>query len=207
MMSPPSSRIAVAFLFVILNASSCRNEFVSEADLVEYVNDTDNGLTKSVRAGRNLVEVSWQPTDLLIAREVRGIQKPTAEEIDRARAKYQGQYYFAVRLSRNGQDLSTPSQVGFEGFTRLLETLSFEMGDKVSVITSAGDTLAVADYVYNRTYGISKSSDLLFVFRKERQPLHDNAFLELKLDEFGLETGKQVFRFEIDDINETPKIY
>jgi len=191
-----------AFLF-----ANCSRSPVSETELVKYVADEDNGLTKSVKAGDVSISVSFQPTDLLVARELRGNQNPTADQMRRAVSKYSDQYYFVVRLSQGQKELVTPAQVGLAGFGELLQTLSFEMADKVSVIDASRDTLEVADYVYNRTFGAATSSDLLFAFRKEKTPQNDKGFLELNLEDFGLGTGKQTFQFEQDDIDDAPQIF
>jgi hypothetical protein len=198
---------ALAIISCALFFASCSQSPVSEAELIKYVADEDNGLTRSTQSGEVKISVSFQPTDLLVARELRGNASPTADQMQRAVSKYSDQYYFVVRLSQGQKELVTPAQVGLAGFSELLQTLSFEMGDKVSVIDASRDTLEVADYIYNRTFGAATSSDLLFAFRKEKTPPNDDGHLELNLEDFGLGTGRQAFQFELDDINDAPQIF
>ncbi len=192
--------------FILFFVTGCTKGLVTESELSKYVSDEDNGLTKSIQVGPTEISVSAQPNDLLVARELRGIASPSSLELLKAKAKYEGQYYFILRLSREGKEVVTPAEAGLASFSELLQTLSFEMGDKVNVITSSRDTLHVADYVYNRTFGSATSSDLLFAFKKA-STLERVGHLELNLEEFGLGTGSQVFRFEIDDLNDAPQIF
>ncbi|HZY81096.1 MAG TPA: hypothetical protein VFE50_16345 [Cyclobacteriaceae bacterium] len=201
-----SARYFIVYAVLFLIVTGCGKEYLSEADLAKYVSDNDNGLTKSVQSGQTRISVSWQPNDLLVARELRNKKLITPGMLREARAKYAGQHYFILRLSQSGKEIVTPTQVGIAGFSELLQTLSFGMADKVLLVGSKRDTTHVADYVYSRTFGAATSSDVLFAFKKnELDP--GSSYIEFNLDEFGLGTSKRVFRFEVEDLNEAPGIF
>jgi hypothetical protein len=56
----------------------------------------------------------------------------------------------------------------------------------------------------NRTYGLSSTTDLLFVFNKKKAAGTD--WVQFNLNEFGLGLGNQRFRFSTMDLEETPQI-
>jgi hypothetical protein len=65
--------------------------------------------------------------------------------------------------------------------------------------------LYVADYIYNRTFGMNGSTDILFVFDKTKAVGRE--YVQFNLEEFGLGIGKQIVRFELEDIEKCPRIY
>jgi hypothetical protein len=86
----------------------------------------------------------------------------------------------------------------------LVQTLSFRMGDYVTLTTDANDTIPVSDFVLNRTYGFSNSTDLLFVF--DRKKAEEKEWVQFNLNECGLGIGNQHFRFKMDDIKSIPVV-
>ncbi|MBK8291417.1 MAG: hypothetical protein IPK96_11275 [Flammeovirgaceae bacterium] len=62
----------------------------------------------------------------------------------------------------------------------------------------------MADYVYNRTFGMGSSNDLLLVFNKEQAKSAN--WLQINLAEFGLGVGRQALRFNRKELDEVPEI-
>lgn len=197
------SHIAV---FAILNCliCSCNSpEYLPEKDLHSYVLDEDNELAKSVAAGNTKIKVIYRPTDLLVAQELRSSASPSREEIAGKREKYRHHYYFILSLSQSGKDILTPN--GQAGFSELLQTISFRMNEVVNLTTSQRDTISVADFVYNRTFGLSNSTDILLVFDKSE--IGKTEKIWINLDEFGLGLGRQSIEFDVRKLEEAPGIY
>ena len=138
---------------------------LSEANLIEFVNESSE-LTKTISSGDYKIQVSFKPTDLLVAQELRSMTNRKTIEIKEARNKYSGHYYFIVSLSNKGKEVLNASTLGNTAHSELLSTISFKMSEVVSLLTSSGDTVYVADYVHQRTFGTATSTDILFVFDK-----------------------------------------
>jgi hypothetical protein len=77
------------------------------------------------------------------------------------------------------------------------------MNDFVT-LTTAQDTIPVGDFMLNRTYGMSNSTDLLFVFSRDKAK--DKDWVQFNLNEFGLGAGNQRFRFRTNDIADAPGV-
>jgi hypothetical protein len=196
-------RSACALLLILVAACSS-SDYVSEEVLTKFASENAN-LSKTISSNGLEIKITYRPTDLLVSQELKGVQQPSHEQVVSARAKYDPYYYFIIRLSNNGHDVLNANGLAPQTFSDLLQTISFRMGEFVQLTTPAQDTVPVADYVYNRAFGLSKATDLLFVF--ERVKTKDQDWIQINLDEFGLGIGKQAIRFEVDDLENTPKIF
>lgn len=191
---------------VLLTQVRCgRPEYLSEKDLLEFVSDEKNRLCKTVSGGGIDAKVIYRPTDLLVAQELIKSKEPSPDQIEKARKKYGDYYYFILSLSKDDREVITPASLGSSRFGDLLQTVSFRMGQFVNLTTSSSDTIAVSDYVYNRTFGMGSSSDLMMVFSRER--CIGQQWVQFNLREFGLGIGNQSLRFNVKDLNRAPKIY
>ncbi len=191
------------FSLALMHACTERSQY-SETDLIKYLSSNER-FFKTSTSGDITLRVTYRPTDLMVAQELRGIAHPTEQAITHARQKYDHHYYFIMSLSRSGKELLTPSATGMAQFSELLQTISFRMHEVVNMTTFGGDTIPVADYVYNRTFGLGSSTDLLFVF--ERTAAQDQEWVQLNINEFGLGIGRQFLRFRVTDLENAPDIY
>jgi len=166
-----------------------------------YIQDERNGLKVTNDVGDYKVAVAYRPTDLLVKQEVG--EKPTKEVIDKARKKYQNYYYFILSLSKLGKEALDQSQ-GFGQYSEMVQQLSFRVPEFVNMTTSASDTIPVADFILNRTYGLSSSTDVLVVFNKEKTI--DQKWVQFNLNEFGMNLGNSRMRFKVKDLEGCPKL-
>jgi hypothetical protein len=200
-----SLAIPGSFIVILLTLSSCnRSDYMSESELTRYVSQDDH-LTKTSSSDQISLQVTYKPTDLLVAQELKNVTNPTVAQVNEARNKYKGHYYFILSFQRGNNEVLNSQLLGQSKFTELLETMSFKMGEFVDLTTSRNDSIPVADYVFNRTFGFSKSTDLLFVFDRTRAV--DSEWIQINVDEFGLGMGDRSVRFNIRDLEMTPKIY
>jgi hypothetical protein len=189
------------FLLIALLAGCKHKTFSTEKELIAYIQDEDNGLKITNEVGDYKVAVTYRPTDLLIKQEVG--EKPTKEAVDKARKKYQNYYYFILSLSKSGKEALDQSQ-GFGQYSEMVQRLSFRVPEFVNMTTSASDTIPVADFILNRTYGLSSSTDVLVVFNKEKT-IHQK-WVQFNLNEFGMGLGNSRMRFKVKDLEGYPKL-
>jgi hypothetical protein len=192
---------AVPFLLLVLLLGCKPKTFSSEKELVAYIQDEENGLKKTNEVGEYKVSVTYRPTDLLVKQEVG--EKPTQEAIEKANQKYQNYYYFILSLSKSGKEALDQSQ-GFGQYSEMVQKLSFRVPEFVNMTTSASDTIPVADFILNRTYGLGSSTDILVVFNKEKAK--GQTWVQVNLNEFGMNLGNSRIRFKTDDLEGCPKL-
>jgi hypothetical protein len=146
--------------------------------------------------------VRYKPTDLWVIQEIENENFDSAK-LDFLRRKYSGYYYFIVSLSRDNKEAlhQVNSRVDY---SELVQTMSFRMPQYVTLTTTKQDTIPVGDFMLNRTYGLSASTELLFVF--SRTKAKGNSWVQFNLNEFGLGIGNQRFRFKTKDLEALPAI-
>lgn len=180
---------------------SCAPSTLTEAELKQFVLEPDNNLMQEETINDVNVRITYRPTDLLVAQELTNAADTAG--ISSLRAKYNKYYYFVLSLSKNQREAIQASTMPQAQFSELLQTISFRMGAYINMTTNARDTIPLADYVYNRTFGMGSSNDLLLVFNKEQaKPAN---WLQINLAEFGLGVGRQALRFnrkELDEVSE-----
>jgi hypothetical protein len=180
-------------------------EYLSEQELSTYVLDEHHDLSKSVAVNTIKIQAIFRPTDLMVAQELKGLPGASDDDIKRLRNKYQPYYYFIVSFSNSGKDVLSNSSSDFSGFSEMLQTISFRMADVVNLTTSKQDTVPVADFVYNRTFGLSNSTDVLVVFDKSKTDKAE--WVQINLKEFGLGIGKHSLRFNVTSLDKAPRIF
>lgn len=184
---------------VLLSLWACDPpEYLTEKELLDYVNSEESGLIQTQRAGGVDISVTFRPNDLVILQET-GVYPDTAR-LQEARSTFGKYAYFIVQLSADGKSALYGD---LRRFSEQLQTLSFGMGDRVDITTSEQDTVYVSDYVFDRTYGMGSTS-MLFAFEKEL--LEKKEWISFNLHEFGMHTGHQHFRFQTADLQAIPKL-
>ncbi|NOS93653.1 MAG: hypothetical protein HOP30_17180 [Cyclobacteriaceae bacterium] len=191
------------YIGLLVTFGSCAKQKVSEEELKKYIRDVDNGLRQSIKAGEFAVEATYQPTDLFVLREL-GSSKADTASLNKWHKKYGGHYYFILSISKNGKEAITPTQMPYDEFSDLLQTVSFRLGEYINMTTAKQDTIPLADFIYNRTFGMATGSDILMVFDKKKAAQTD--WVQINLKELGLGLGTQNFRFDRERLDEAPEI-
>lgn len=173
-----------------------------EKQLSEFVLNESNGLYQKKQTNGMDISLYYKPTGLLVAQEADEKTKP--EEIEQLENKYGNYAYFILDIAAGGKNALYATSGSMGAFSENLQTLAFRMDQYVNLTTSANDTIPVADFIYPRMYGMSKSATVMFVFSKEK--IDDSEWVSFNLNEFGMLTGDQQFRFKTKDIKTVPKL-
>jgi len=185
-------------LGILALLSSCQPASLPAQGLAAYVVDPAHELRQVQQVGELEVGVTYQPVDLLAARELPEFITRQAA-LDSLRDKYRGSTFFLLSIARNGREVLQPGE-GFSQYSDLLQTLSFRMGDYVRLITSRGDTLRPTNYYLDRTYASAGASQLLFAF----PAVPATGTWRFQLRECGLGTGNLAFPFDAQRVYEVP---
>jgi hypothetical protein len=178
------------------------SEVQTVEELNKFIQEPDNNLVQQVDINDYKFSVAYRPTDLLIYQEV-GNDPTSRIVLDNLQKKYSSYYHFILSISKKGKEALNPAE-GMGQYRELVQVLSFRMNEFVTMTTSSQDTIPVGDFILNRTYGISQSTDVLFVFNKERGKGRD--WVQFNLNEFGLRAGNQRFRFKVSDLESVPRL-
>ena len=177
--------------------------FKNEAELLNYIKDTDNGYTQHKSINGVEYTLTYRPTDALVLQELG--DHINGERIEQLRNKYKKYMYFNLSMSENNQELLSAAPKNRNEFGAMVNQLVFGMKDKVHVYTKHKDTLEMADYVYPRMYGFSKSTTMLFVYPREAEALKED-YLNFTVEDLGLDTGDVKFKIPTDKLINEPTI-
>ena len=196
----PVYQLMLVIIAAITMSSCTQPSHLSIDDLSQYVMEPSNGLFQEKSVNGMDLSLYYKPTGLMVAQEIEHAGIAKLPELEN---KYEPYAYFILDLSAGEQNaLYASGDMGT--FSEQLQTLAFRMDQYANLTTSANDTIPVADFIYPRMYGMSKSATVMFVFSKEKFPGSD--WVSFNLSEFGMGTGDRQFRFKTKDIQKTPKL-
>ncbi len=195
--------VFMRLLVLVVAFTRCSPAELTEPDLMAYIQNPANGLTQQQQVNGYNITVNYRPTDLLVAQHL-GKTEYNQAMVDSLRNHYGQYYYFIVGLSRNNKEALYQMQQGFDSFSDMIRTLAFRMDQFTYLTLPEPDTIPVADFIFPRTYGSGTATNLMFVF--SRQKAGNTPWVNLNLQEFGLQTGHLQFRFKTNDLHQVPRL-
>ncbi|AUC77879.1 hypothetical protein CW732_18530 [Olleya sp. Bg11-27] len=181
----------MAFLFFVLFTISCSHKtFNTEKELIEYINQEENGYVINKSVNGYDFKLTYKPTDLLIKQFL-----VVDSDIQELRERYAKYLYFNLSISLNNQEILNGLATNTNKFGRMVNQLSFDMGDKAYLISQKKDTINFVDFIYPRMYGVSKATTIMFVYLRENRKLKDD-YLNFIIKDLGLNTGEIKFKIE-----------
>jgi hypothetical protein len=190
-------------LLSVVILSGCQpSEFGSADEMRSYIAEPANKLFhKTKKQGYNIT-VTYRPADLLIQQEL-GDFPTEYTRLSMLQKKYDGYYGFILSIEPVGV---YPEHLAANGkpFNDVVQTLSQHMSDYVFLMTADQDTISVGEYMPSRTFGLSKGTDMLIVFNKEKSKNIES--FKFNLNEFGLGIGPQEFIFRVKDLEQVPHL-
>ena len=154
----------------------------SREELINYVNTVTNGLIQQVQLDDFIVTAVYQPKGLA----------PKCAACD----EYS---YFIVKI-KHADARKHDQFLDSHAFPESIETFAFRMGDYVKLI-AANDTIAPADYTFQRTFGLDNQGSFLFVFPSK--PIESVKKVSLLVKSNGLITNDVSLDFNTKDLLNT----
>lgn len=191
------------FCFMCILTSCNSNQFDQYDDMKNFVMDESTGYTNTKTVNGVKFTLTYNPTDLMIKREIR--DDSTANNIRRLREKYRRNLYFNLSISKNNQELLTDVIPRKQQYVEMVDQLLFNMKDKVHLISGEKDTIPMTDYIYPRMYGMAQSTTILIVYPRDEKLLKGNEF-DFIVDDIGLETGDIKIRMNTKIIKNEPSL-
>ena len=180
---------------------SCQPLPQTPEELTAYAQDPQHGLVQEKQVGAVRMQVQYRPTDLLVAQELS--ESPDAEQVKALRAKYGRYAYFILSFSQDNQE-ALYQRADYGQFSETLQNLAFRMNRFTQLTTERQDTIPLVDFAYPRLYGHGSSTQVMLVFDRTKIP--DNDWVQLTVEDVGLGTGRQHFRFDNKQLHNAPSI-
>ena len=197
------TRNSLLLLTLLLIISSCGKTFDTVEEMNDYIQDPDNGYnyTKTI-AGVDYV-LQYRPTDLLVKQELG--DQVDENQIVKLRLRYNKYLYFNLSMSKNNQELLNGMASDKAKFGQMVNDLAFGMEEKVHMYTPEKDTLAMADFIYPRMYGMSNATSIMIVYPREPEFMNQD-YLNFVIEDLGLNTGDIKFKLNMQDFKKEPQL-
>lgn len=188
----------------LLLAMSCeQRHFQSEAELLEYIQDIENGYTQHKSVNGVDYALTYRPTDLLVWQEVENVAD--TKRTQALRSKYRNFMYFILSMSINNQELLSASPKDKNEFGKMVSQLAFGMNEKVHMYTQSKDTVELADYNYPRMYGMSGATTIMFVYPRDNNALKGK-YINFTIEDLGMYTGEVKFKIPLKKLMNEPEL-
>jgi hypothetical protein len=188
----------VVFLIMISVSVSCKKKISSNADLIEYINNPENGLVKTVEINKIKVELRYKPWQLMLVKQNKLPKQINGSPENTMKDKY----FFVLSLSADNKELLR--QLPFNQYSEMVQVLAFRMMGYISLIPDDKKPIVPEDCLFQQTYGIAHANQLLIVFDKTK--LEAAKQLQIKIKEFGLGIGNLNFQINNKDIQDISSI-
>ena len=194
--------VFIIFFMVIL-FNKCTPKKLSLDELNTYVQDESNGVKQIQIAGNVTYTLTYKPHDLLIWQEVQSSKNRKDSLVKHLKKKYENYDYYILSISAGDKDILNGASTDMQMFSQNLQTLSFRMSEYTYAVTEKKDTLSLADFYFPRLYGMGGSTQVILAYKRSKEP---GKFIDIFLDDIGVGTGRQVFRFKKENIEKIPSL-
>ena len=201
--------ITIAGLFILFATLQSCNNALNFEDYVQYIKEPANGLTKNKTVGGIAIRVMHLPVNYQTYNELK-IKKGSVlkNEIDSIKNTYASSFTFLMTIGPDGNETVDITKLGvssWEEFNQRIMDMSFNMGSMVKLKIGKKELVPEIAQM-ERTYGLRKSSDLLFVFNSSDLILNEDEKIDFVFSDELFFTGITKFRFDRDDILNTPPL-
>lgn len=195
------AHLNILFLMA-LAAFSCSKEKMRPSDLIQWVENKENGLIERQEFQHYFFEAKYKPLDYVIAIEGRTDDLKNDDYLN-LKSELEGLQYVDLNigpLNTNGNALSGGIQNNDEYFERLDYFVTYANQDIFMV--QGRDTLLPKLYHFERNYGLAPKNTLLLGFEQGEKE-HDRT---VYIDDQILGVGRVKFLFKHTDIQSTPTL-
>lgn len=194
-MKKNSLYLLIISCFLSCNLRSDKNH----AEILKEVNDEKNGFTQTKEINGVKLSLTYRPTELMVSQELEQ-QGDVIISRDSLMNKYKNNLYFILSYSKNDNEILSSISESRQKFNEVQNILTFGMREKVALVNNKKDTIPLLDYNFPRTYGMARSTSLLFIFKKEEN-FNDSNTVTFYVKDIGLGIGDVKFKYSINTIN------
>lgn len=188
---------------LLLFISSCTKPFDTQEEMNDYIQNEDNGYNYKKTVADVDYVLQYRPTDLLVKQELGDDTNPA--KVDKFRKHYSQYIYFNLSMSKNNQELLNGVAQDKAKFGQMVNELAFGMEEKLHLYSPTKDTLALADFIYPRMYGMSNSTSIMIVYPRDTKYMNQE-YLNFIIEDLGLETGDIKFKLDTKALKNEPQL-
>lgn len=194
--------VSLTVVIAVMTLCACETpKNVSVFELNEYLNDPDHGLKHRQGNGDMQLVIEYRPTDLIVKQQLSDVVNNKEREV--IKRQFDSLDYFVLRFSKNDKEVENSYVSDPARLSEIESYFSQGILSDLSMITPT-DTLRPVDVVYTRTFGMSRASSVLVVFKSYL--VHRTGSVDLYFEDSMLATGRSKFTIDIDDVKNIPAL-
>lgn len=182
----------LSFYLIILSLihlTGCQKSELSKPELIAYLDNEENGLTKSISKGNYLIQTSYRPFDLIWYDE--------ADDLN-TNSRYD---YFILRISHDNKN-PTNALAGSDDYLKANQYLN-QLFEDVRLVTET-DTLRPIESLASPMYGMTPQASVLLAFDTDLSKQEGDIRFIFKDSQ--LKTGRSEFEFKSKDFRNIPTL-
>lgn len=196
------NKFFILFFGLCVHLTSCKQQALNEKELYTYLKDENNGLIHQWKEDPFGISVMYKPSSLLAKQEIGN--EIDLVKIQAIKERYNNYLYFVLNYSYKNGELLNAFGGNRPKFAELVNTLSFGMKEKVSILTDNKEKIPLADFIHSRHYGMGGGSKIVLIFDKNELLESTQSTFDFVLKDIGIGTGITKFNYKIKDIEQCP---
>lgn len=193
----------IPLILVLLLLSCGPSSFDTKKELLQYLNEEENGYIQYKSVNGVDFTLLYRPTDLMVVHELPSSFQ--TGDVEALKKKYEDYAYFILSMGRNNREVLT-NVAGDKGlYRRMLQQFTFGMDQTIRVTTQQKDTLPIVDYIYPRMYDLDGKNTIMFLLKRTDEAFQGD-HINIAIADLGLKIGEVTFRFPTKAIRNEPKL-
>ncbi len=197
------NRILLYIVLVIsLVIQGCGRESLEPSAFIQWVDQPENRLINEKTVGAFKFIAQYRPLDYMVATALVNNHNHFTS-VDSLESKFRNLQYFIIKIGTNTGNREFLQQ-SVSGKDEYYERIRYytSMAQQDILLVDDVDTLPCTLYHFERTYSVSPYNTLLLAFQSTGKAKNK----KLIFNDQVLNTGKLIFTFNEDDINNVPKL-
>lgn len=187
----------VALLLIALAGCKDTGKFENQELLTK--NEEDGFLRQKIINDVH-IDLLLKPTELMIDQDLVNNNLDETKR-DSLKLKYKKFIYFVLSYSKDNKEILSTISSSREDFNSIQNTLTFGMKEKVALVNDKNDTIKLIDYHFPRTYGMARSTSMLFIFERDKI-LEKSKEIYFNVEDIGIGIGNIKFKYPAKTIQD-----
>ena len=192
----------ILFFTLILGIESCSSSTSDYKEYMQYIAQSENGLTKTKTTMGLKISIKYLPIDYLVYNEIQSTDKTKKVKEDLYK-RYENSLTFMLTFSPEKDKNFDVTKVGisnYEEFSERIETMNFNFSNFITLETEQKKIIPELTQMES-VYGLVNKRNILLVFNKKK--IIDDIRIIYKDEIFG--TGTHKFLFKKKDLLAVPQ--
>jgi hypothetical protein len=185
---------------------SCSNTITTEAALLEWINNPENGFSKKATANGFLFSAKYLPSAYLAYAEFK--KGDSTKDIETLSKEFENSMtlLFSIEHEQQGIDATNYNVENMVAYKERINQLNFDIKNHMFIKEKNGKKIKPVLTTFENSYEIGGKKTFYIVFPKNKEVKNSSETIDLVFDDTFLDTGISHFVFQKEKINQLPTL-